>query len=511
MGKPTGWERFEQVNVDMSDVLGTPGVPQHDELAERLTSKTGSAWAQMATSQTLFLAGRSEAAPAIGSGAVGAFGASAAPVVEELNQAAASGPGSGTVFANDDVVIRLRSASGRHVVGHQRVRGAEIVGARYRVHTDERGNVAITGRPLGDVAARDPGPRPAVPAEEAARGVRAQFDVPPDVRIPVDMVVFPLGGGGVWAFEARFKLDDPVSDVRAFVRADDLSLLVSYNVASSSLFGEASVFPVNPRRTPDPVTVRLEGLGPDPSDQLIGLGVDVRPSQGARLVNASRDCRLAADRPGFDEASAFYHLSGAVRWAAGILGSQIFTAAPFVPLKVMVGHRPADGDAFFLPSTGEIVLGGGPRPAARSAEVLYHEFGHALADAICRLNRSPVNQAKGLSEGYGDYVAASAFDDPRFGDWMTGRPRGARNCSDTKLAFPVGWEGEEHRTGAAWAAVLWAIRSGLGREITDLVVLESLQFLGPLSTFEDGRAALVRVDRSLFPGAGDQGRHEDVI
>ncbi|MDQ3973523.1 MAG: hypothetical protein M3276_04175 [Actinomycetota bacterium] len=423
-----------------------------------------------------------------------------------------TGAGPQPAFTNDDVMLTIESATGTHTVCHQRVRGAEIVGARYRVHRDAGGNVTITGRPLGDVAARDPGSVPAVAPEEAARAARSLFDIPAEIPIGIERAVFPVGDQGVWAFEARFRLDEPIADVRSFLRADDLSLMLSYNVACAGLFGEARVYEINPGRTPEPRVVRLEGLGPEPADRLIGATIDVRPRKGERFVNPLRDWRLEPGYPGFEEASAYYQLAAAIRWCVAVVGRQPFETAPFTPLKVLVGDRANSGNALFIPSTGEIVFGGGDsRPTALSADFVFHEFTHALADAICRLNRSAVTQAKGLSEGYADYVAASAFDDPRFGDWVSGMPDGARNCAQSGLRFPPGWKGEEHALGAVWAAVLWGIRGRVGPEVADLLALESLQFLGPTSTFEDGRAALLKADQQLFPSGTGPGRHQDVI
>ncbi len=103
---------------------------------------------------------------------------------------------------------------------------------------------------------------------------------------------------------------------------------------------------------------------------------------------------------------------------------------PFAPLRVVVGDPSAGSDAFFLPGQGQLVCGRGPRPPSHCAEMVFHEFGHAVSDAVCRLNRSAGKLAKGLSEGYSDYLAAAAFDDPRFGDWVMGRAEGFRNCAN---------------------------------------------------------------------------------
>jgi fungalysin metallopeptidase (M36) len=143
---------------------------------------------------------------------------------------------------------------------------------------------------------------------------------------------------------------------------------------------------------------------------------------------------------------------------------------------------------------------------------VYHEFAHAVSDAICRLGRTQQHtQSRGMSEGYSDYFAASALNDPRIGDYVLNNANGDRNLTNPGLRFPAGFAGEEHSTGEVWAAILWDVRTQCGPGVTDLLALESLQFLSPNATFNDGLAALITADRRLFPTRNSTGRHEAVL
>jgi hypothetical protein len=97
------------------------------------------------------------------------------------------------------------------------------------------------------------------------------------------------------------------------------------------------------------------------------------------------------------------------------------------------------------------------------------------------------------------------------GDYVANDPNGARNSSDPNLRFAARYAGGEHTTGAVWAAVLWEIRNRIGRDQADLVVLESLHFLDPNSTFEDGLQALITADANLFPDGPQAGQHAEEI
>jgi Fungalysin metallopeptidase (M36) len=395
-----------------------------------------------------------------------------------------------------------RTATGTHVDVEQLVRGARVVGSDVRVHHDDDGVFAVTGRPIGDLPDRDPGPPPESAEHEAIDTCAQRFELEDGLReTRVEQVVFPEGDSAVWAYEVAFVVPAHSADVRAYLRADDLSLLLSYNVSSAAQ-GSAEVYPVNPMDTPNLTAVTLEDLD-DPGNLLRGTALDVSQASGARLDRKDSDFRANPGDAGFDEGQLYYLLSAAREYFARIADPALLQATPFTPMVALVNDPQSPNNAYFVPSTGQLRFGlFGSRSSARSASIVTHEFGHAITDSICKLGRAKVRntESRGLSEGYSDYFAASSLDDPRLGTFVANDPNGARNCSDPNLRFASGFTGEEHANGAVWAAVLWAIRAQLGQATADTLAIESVEFLDSSSTFQDARTALRAVDQKLNAG-----------
>lgn len=509
---PSFNHQFDHQNVDLSDVVGTTGLPEANELVERLGSAFGSSLTSLTGPDQLFLLGEFSE-PLLG----WRHGSSSypSPVSGFLSSLEASLPTSG--LGDENVKIRgsRQSGSGKHIVVQQMVRQTEVVGARFQVHLDEDDlPFALTGRPLGDLPNRDPGARPNWPEHAVVAATRQSLGLAEDQPVEVELVVFPLEGQGVWAYEARCVLYDPIANIRAYLRADDLSLMLSFDASAAALSGEARVYPVNPFRTPDLETVRLDQIGQATPDRLDGSLVRVVPWTGASLSNASRDYRLAPTDPGFDEAHLFYHLQQAIRFFDAIVDVSTLRDPPFGPIKAHTGVPRLPETAKYVPDTGELFFGEWQsRSTSRSADVIYHELAHAVSDTIAHLTRWTINSpARGMSEGYSDYFAASALGDPRMGDYLADDPAGVRDASKTGLRFPPGYNGLEHALGEVWASVLWGVRGRCGASVGDKLAVESLYFLQQNgATFEEGCAALLTADRQVFPGPSGQGRHTDII
>ena len=199
--------------------------------------------------------------------------------------------------------------------------------------------------------------------------------------------MFPVGDGGVWAYEVRFRVPEDAADVRVHLRADDLSLLLSSNLASAAT-GRAGVYPVDPLTTPALAAVELEGLE-EPGRLLRGASLDAAPAAGARMVRPDRDFTADPARPEFDEPQVYHHVWGALGYFRALTDPPLLAAAPFAPMRVLVRDPGSPDNAYYSPDSGELHFGlFGDRSSARCASVVIHELGHAVTDAICRLGRS---------------------------------------------------------------------------------------------------------------------------
>jgi Zn-dependent metalloprotease len=502
---PAAWDDLEQASIPLSGITELAGVPG-SELPERLESAGTSGFIQAADEPSAFLVAESEDA------AVGER-----HLLSSFLDAIESAPGP-TSSAGVNVLHRLESQTGGHLIAEQVVDDIPVLGGRFTVHAGAAGAFAVTGRPVSH-AAQAPRNRPKrFPLERARREVRRMYDLPPDHPVRIERVLVPLpDGDGIWAVKASTVLTSPAfTDMRVVLAANDLTVLLAYNVASASpataLYGEGEVYPVNPFRSPQRVPVRIDAIGPEVTDRLAGRGVVVNSPGMTFLQSVERDFRVPDTDPLFDEVGAYYHLTRATRFFNATLGN-LFQAVPFTPLRAIVHDPENPKNAVFVPSTGELRFGDfDGRPTARSADIVYHEFSHAITDAICRLGRAARNsQPRGLSEGYSDYFAATILDDPVLGDYLLERKEGARDASKPGLRFAPDFTGKEHANGEVWSSVLWEIREKAGSEVADVVASESLYFLSSASTFREAETGLLAADQRLFPSRTGEGRHAGVI
>ena len=109
-----------------------------------------------------------------------------------------------------------------------------------------------------------------------------------DIRAATpEPVVFPLGEGGAWAYEVRFRVLEDAADVRAYLRADDLAVLLASNLASAT--GARGL--ADPLTTPEAGRRDARGGAGGAGRLLRGRSLDVVPAAGGQIVRGDRDPR----------------------------------------------------------------------------------------------------------------------------------------------------------------------------------------------------------------------------
>jgi len=142
----------------------------------------------------------------------------------------------------------------------------------------------------------------------------------------------------------------------------------------------------------------------------------------------------------------------------------------------------------------EIRYGKGGVDDAEDAEVILHEYGHAIHDAQNFSFAS--EQAGAISEGFSDYWAVTVSDVvakslgvpereslPCVADWdSTSYTSTVPHCLrrvDLNLHYPADLDGEVHDDGQIWSRALWDIRLALGNKKADTIILQgSFDFPG---------------------------------
>lgn len=185
----------------------------------------------------------------------------------------------------------------------------------------------------------------------------------------------------------------------------------------------------------------------------------------------------------------------------------------------MSGYEPNDT------GTGFISFGEGGVDDAEDADIILHEYGHAIQD-----NQAPKvyqagcdTESGAMSEGFGDYWQASntraisvahGFDSACYAEWDhvgdTQKVPGSicRRRVDTNKRY-ADKIGECHADGEIWSSALWEILTKIGnteatRKIADQLVLQGhnemavMYKVNPISPkFSDGGIALIKADKTL--------------
>jgi hypothetical protein len=163
----------------------------------------------------------------------------------------------------------------------------------------------------------------------------------------------------------------------------------------------------------------------------------------------------------------------------------------------------------------ELRFGKGGVDDAEDAEVILHEYGHAIHDAQGFSFAS--EEAGAISEGFGDYWAVDVSDivARRLGvpeleplacvmDWdATFYTSTVPHCLrrlDSNLHYPEDLDGDVHDDGRIWSQALWTIRQSLGNVVADTIILEG-QFDFPGTTMVELANRTIASAQSLYGNA----------
>jgi hypothetical protein len=160
----------------------------------------------------------------------------------------------------------------------------------------------------------------------------------------------------------------------------------------------------------------------------------------------------------------------------------------------------------------EIRYGKGGVDDAEDAEVILHEYGHAIHDGSGFVFGS--EEAGAISEAFGDYWAVDFSDimAHRLGvpeqvtlacvmDWdATSYTSTVPHCLrrlDSNLHYPNDLDGEVHDDGRIWSQALWTINRDLGHVRADTIILNA-QINFPGTTMVDLANRTVEVAKNLY-------------
>ncbi len=297
--------------------------------------------------------------------------------------------------------------------------------------------------------------------------------------------------------EVRVNVFEPNPTVRSGKAMDSVSGFSDNNNADSPFF-QSMLTPVT-----------LDNLSNQGGKFVLsGPNVVVVDSESPK----NPDCSFRGDLsslkrsdPCFDAVNVYYFIDKSMKYLNGQLGFDLH------PLRYQGGIRVdphgvnGDDNSHYSPFSDELAFGQGGVDDAQDHDVIIHELGHALHNWI---TGGKLSQAEGLSEGSGDYWAASygrqfmkpghvaynwTFSFDGHNSFWPGRSVGVTSN------YPAGASGGIHNAGQLWATVCMEIYDVIGKEKADKLFWSALSTLGQGSNQADAARAYVVATQQLYP------------
>jgi Zn-dependent metalloprotease len=456
-----------------------------------------------------------------------AFAVSSAALVPLTASASASASSAKVaVPSNVRLVATKHSLLGTHRWYEQVSGGLVVLGGYYAVHTDQTGVAQVDdGRLAVSAGVATSAAVSSATAQAKAKGVltaatvagktgpgaaKAKAQAPTSTS--ASLAILP---GATSRLVYRVVGHSPTGSTESLVDAATGAVLSAKSL-TKDINGKGKVFDPNPV-----VSLRDESLK-DMNDsnaavpasayksvtltnllagsKLTGQFVNNRNSDAA--TSATRTYNYQRNDNRFEQVEVYYQLTTAQKYIQSLGFTDVNNEAQDVFTDTI-----RDDNSFYDPETDSITYGDGGVDDAEDAEVVWHEYGHAIQDAQVPGYGSS-EQAGATGEGFGDYWAVTmsqpvskGFDLPCVMDWdSTAYTSGPRHClrrTDTgKTTADI--DGEVHDDGEIWSNALWDINLDLGRGKANKIILEAQFSYRPNTSFAQAATVTVNTARALY-------------
>jgi zinc metalloprotease ZmpB len=257
-------------------------------------------------------------------------------------------------------------------------------------------------------------------------------------------------------------------------------------------------------------TVTLTNL--DGSGFLSGDYANVISETGNPAYSPTNTFVYTRHQDEFEQVMAYYWITQAQLYIHSLGFGETRPPIDNRPQNVRLNQLGADNSFATDHPKNELRFGKGGVDAAEDAEVVLHEYGHAIHFSQ---NFSFASEEAGaISEGFADYWAVTVSDVvsrslgvpeqeplPCVADWdSTSYTSTVPHCLrrvDLNLHFPADLNGEVHHDGQIWSRALWDIRQALGNVKADTIILTG-SFDFPGTTMTDLANSTVAAAQQLY-------------
>jgi hypothetical protein len=249
----------------------------------------------------------------------------------------------------------------------------------------------------------------------------------------------------------------------------------------------------------------LEGSG-----YLRGEWAYVESTTGPLAYSGDNTFLYGRDDDRFEQVMAYYWVTEAQKYIQSLGFGVSLRPINMEPQDVRINQWGLD-NSYSWDKHDVLRFGKGGVDDAEDADVILHEYGHAMMDS----QREPFGdfgtslEAGAIGEGFSDYWAATVAQviapspDPAcIADWdSVSYTREEPHCLrrlDRNLHYPEDLSGYIHWDGQIWSQALWEIRTRLGHVTADTIILEAQFDFRPDTSMPDAAAVTVETALRLY-------------
>jgi hypothetical protein len=244
----------------------------------------------------------------------------------------------------------------------------------------------------------------------------------------------------------------------------------------------------------------------DGSGRLVGAWANVRSETGNPAVSATNTFRYHRQDDRFEQVMAYYWVTESQKYIQSLGFGSTRRAVNMESQDIRINQWGQD-NSYSWDKHDVLRFGKGGVDDAEDAEVILHEYGHAIHDSQVVGFGASV-EAGSIGEGFGDYwavtvsdVIAPTADAPCVADWDAVSYTAAPHCLrriDTDLHYPADLRGQVHADGRIWSRALWDIRGALGHVRADTLILEAQFDFAPDTSMPAAARATVAAAQRLY-------------
>ncbi|MCB0510221.1 MAG: M36 family metallopeptidase, partial [Bacteroidetes bacterium] len=205
----------------------------------------------------------------------------------------------------------------------------------------------------------------------------------------------------------------------------------------------------------------------------------------------------------FEDVNAFFHLDNFRKYWQSLGFTQLDDEVILVDAH---GNSGADNSFFTPTSPPRLVFGQGGVDDAEDADVVVHEYGHALSNFASPGTNSG-DERRAIDEGFGDYLASSysakyssyfpenVFSWDGHNEFWSGR-----TSNSTKTKEDINLNENIYYNGEIWSSTLMDLHALIGAEACDKLAIEVMYYNMPNQSIAEIANNLFLADSVLFNG-----------